>query len=356
MGGQRERRVLLADRRQAIKDIDATVSSGANLRSCCKVLKISVRTYRRWQKNSTGDRRMGPKTTPANKLSERERDEVVSVCTSEKYRDKSPAQIVPLLADEGRYLASESTMYRIFKARKLDAHRSRSKPRSVVKPAPLKATGPNQLYSWDITYLPLQVRGMFVYLYFFVDIYSRKIVGYEVHEKQCNEYAANLMRKICKSEGVDKNQLTLHSDNGSPMKGATMLATLQALGVVPSFSRPSVSDDNPYSESLFKTLKYCPKYPSKGFANIEEASRWVAEFVKWYNMEHLHSGIKFVTPAQRHAGEDLQILKKRKEVYEKAKAKKTVRWSKSTRNWDHENVVSLNCLKSREEAGTKEAA
>mgnify|MGYP003337123504 CR=1 FL=1 len=188
---------------------------------------------------------------------------------------------------------------------------------------------------------------MFYYLYFFMDIYSRKIVGYNVHAEQSAEHAAMVIDKICIQENVNKDQLTLHSDNGGPMKGATMLATLQRLGVVPSFSRPSVSDDNPYSEALFRTAKYCPLYPSKPFQSLSHAKEWVERFVNWYNEEHLHSGIKFVTPASRHRGEDIFLLCKRDKVYQAAKKKHPERWSGKTRNWSHVDEVYLNHLKGK---------
>jgi putative transposase len=166
----------------------------------------------------------------------------------------------------------------------------------------------------------------------FMDIYSRKIVGHRVYECESMEHSASLVEEVCLKERILKDQLIIHSDNGGAMKGATMLATLQRLGVVPWFSRPRVSDDNPYSESLFKTMKYCPAYPSKPFSSIEEAQSWVNEFVDWYNNEHLHSGIKFVTPSSRHEGRDEEILEKRKQVYEKAKRNNPSRWSRETRN------------------------
>ena len=152
------------------------------------------------------------------------------------------------------------------------AHRRSERPAQTrTKPRAVCATAPNQLYSWDITYLPALIRGQFFYLYLFVDIFSRKIVGWQVYEEENSALAGELFRDLCHREGIQSKQLILHSDNGSPMKGSTMLATLQQLGVMPSFSRPSVSNDNPYSESLFKTLKYRPKYPLKPFAGVTEA-------------------------------------------------------------------------------------
>jgi transposase InsO family protein len=161
------------------------------------------------------------------------------------------------------------------------------------------------------------------------------------------------MTDICQREGIKSDQVTLHSDNGSPMKGATMLATLQQLGVIPSFSRPSVSNDNPYSESLFRTLKYRPEYPEKPFAGLVAARDWVQSFVHWYNTEHFHSAIKFITPEQRHAGEDREILEKRKAVYEQAKSRNPNRWSGDIRNWNPVKEVGLNPEKKKTKSEEK---
>ena len=178
-------------------------------------------------------------------------------------------------------------------------------------------------------------------------MFSRKIIGWDIHQSQDSILSTELLEKICKSENINKLQVTVHSDNGDPMKGATMLATMKKLGVMPSFSRPSVSNDNPYSESMFKTLKYCPMFPSKPFENIEAAIVWMQKFTNWYNTEHLHSGINFVTPSSKHAGLDIEILKNRNEVYEKAKLQNPERWSGETRNWDPVTVVKLNPLKEK---------
>jgi len=303
-----------------------------------------MKTLERWKKCSE-DKRRGPRTVPANKLSEEEREEIIKIATSEEFKDDSPCQIVPALADRGKYVASESTFYRILREEKMLEHRGKSKERNYNnKPAPLVATGPNQVYSWDITYLKAAITGTFFYLYMFMDIFSRKIVGFTVHETESMDFSSRLLSEICKAENISREQLVLHSDNGSPMKGATMLATMKHLGVVPSFSRPKVSDDNPYSESLFKTLKYCPEYPSKPFSSIEAAREWVEQFVDWYNNKHLHSGIKFVTPEDRHRGKDSEILKRRKVVYETAKLSNPNRWSGKTRNWDRVECVYLNYL------------
>ena len=276
--------------------------------------------------------------------------------TSKEFMDKSPWQIVPTLADRGIYVASEATFYRILKEEKMLIHRGRSGPKTQTPPAPLIATGPNQVWSWDITYLKSPIKGKYYFLYMIMDIYSRKITGWSVRDSESMDYSSELINETCFNEKISKEQLTLHSDNGGPMKGATMLATLIDLGIMPSLSRSGVSDDNAYSESLFKTLKYCPAYPTKPFEDIAAAIRWVEKFVNWYNNVHLHSGIKFVTPNDRHNGKDAEILKARSLVYEKAKNKQPNRWSKEVRNWDVINEVKLNPLRSKEREGKQEAA
>ena len=174
------------------------------------------------------------------------------------------------------------------------------------------------------------------------DIFSRAIVGWRVEECESAQYSAELIDQSCQEQNVTKDQMSLHSDNGSPMKGATMLATLQRLGVTPSFSRPSVSNDNPFSESLFRTLKYVPMFPARPFASLDEARAWVEKFVSWYNTDHLHSEIRFVTPQARHKGLDGEILNQRAQVYQEAKTKNPIRWSGATRNWSRILEVVLN--------------
>jgi len=252
---------------------------------------------------------------------------------SPEFRDLSPNQIVPILADRGTYIASESTMYRALRQAGLATHRSASRP-PRKRPEELVATRPNQIWSWDITYLKSPIRGCFYYLYMAVDVFSRKIVGASVHDRESGTHASALMRTACAATGLPISPDVLHSDNGSVMRGSTLLATLQELGIASSFSRPRVSDDNPFSEALFRTCKYRPDFPAGPFKGLEQARSWVAAFVDWYNEEHRHSGIRFLTPGQRHRGQDHEILAARKATYEAARMRKPHRWSRSTRNWD----------------------
>jgi transposase InsO family protein len=284
-----------------------------------------------------------------HRLSEDEKQAIVKVSSKPEYRDQSPWQIVARLADTGQYLGSESSFYRVLKQKGLLSHRHNSQPRVHRRPKDLTARNPNQVWSWDITYLNSPIRGAYYYLYLVEDIFSRMIVGWTIEAVESADHGGQLIDRICQEQGIAQGQLTLHSDNGGPMTGATMVATLERLGVIPSLSRPAVSDDNPYSESLFKTLKYRPSYPDRAFSSIDEARQWVSRFVQWYNTEHLHSAIRFVTPGSRHLGKDPAILAKRSVVYEKAKRRNPRRWSGKTRNWSPITEVLLNPKKHNNE-------
>ncbi len=336
------------DRRRAVMLIDEAVRSGARKRKACEVLDITLRTYQRWTWDGqvkTDGRPQAKRPEPANKLTDEERAAVLEVANSPEYRSLPPSQIVPALADEGRYLASESTFYRVLKAAGQQHHRGRShKPQRKV-PSTHCATRPNQVWCWDITWIPGPVRGLFFYLYLIVDLYSRKVVGWEVYEAESSDLAAALVKRACLAEGMATRPMILHSDNGSPMKGATLMETLHRLGITPSFSRPRVSNDNAYAESLFRTCKYRPEYPVNGFADLAQARQWVLRFVRWYNTVHKHSGLKFVTPQQRHSGKDNAILERRKQVYRKAKSCHPQRWSGDIRNWNLSDRVWLNLEK-----------
>jgi putative transposase len=326
--------------------IDEACAAGARVTAACRVVEISPRTLQRWREEGDvkvdGRKEAGAQREPANKLSEHERQQILAVANEPEFAHMPPSQIVPILADRGLYIASESSFYRVLREADQLAHRGKAKSPARQRPAPLQASAPNQLWSWDITYLATTIKGTFFYLYLIMDVYSRKIVGWEVFETESAEQAAQVFRKAHLREGIRAESLVLHSDNGSPMKGATMLSTLQRLGVMPSFSRPSVSDDNPYSEALFKTLKYHPGFPDKPFDSLQEAREWVAGFQHWYDQVHRHSALKFVTPAQRHLGEDGVILEQRHALYVAAKARRPERWSGPSRNSVPEKTVYLN--------------
>ena len=373
-------------RLQLIALIEAACRAGARVRKACALVGLSVRTLERWRVPSpplqplqsprptelplqpdtqpkvqpetpqealpvsvltpSADRRVAGLRrpfTPHNKLSPTEVARAMNLINSAPFSHLPPSQIVPRLADTGVYIASESTFYRLLRQHgQLGHRRAEQPPQRCRKPRALVAQATGEVFCWDITYLPTTVAGAFYYLYLFIDLFSRKIVGWQVFERESSALAASLVADICASEGILPGRLTLHSDNGSPMKGETMLATLQRLGIAPSRSRPSVSNDNPFSESCFRTIKYRPECPVKPFNDVREARLWAGAVVHWYNTEHRHGNIQFVTPEQRHAGLDQALLIERDQVYREARTKNPERWSTKTRNWDYINHVNLN--------------
>ena len=312
---------------------------GARSSRICDGINISIRSLQRWRKN-LADRRKGPKRH-YKVFSAKERIEILSLLLSEEYCDYPPHQIVAKLADQGVYKGSASSMYKILREENLLAHRGRSKKPTHTPKLETKATGPNQVWCWDITYIPSKLRGHWYFLYVFEDIYSRKIVGYKLEKEESDVASESLFTHCLKAEGITGERLRLHNDNGNVMKGYFFTEKLKSLGVIQSFSRPSVSNDNPYIESLFKTMKYRPHYPYRPFRSMQEAETWIGGFVKWYNNHHLHSGIQYVTPVSRHIGEDETILSQRRKIFQKAQAKKPWRWSKAPKNWQPETTVEL---------------
>jgi transposase InsO family protein len=334
------------ERQRIVESINHAVTHGARKTKACETIGLKMRTLQRWINGGNVNEDKRPKAKrpePANKLSEQEKHAIISCCNRVEFAHLSPNQIVPKLADQGEYLASESSFYRILKHENQLQHRGRSQvKRKISKPTSYSATTPNQVWSWDISYLPTGVIGLHYYLYLFMDIYSRKIVGADVYESENGSDAAVLLQRSMWSEKCIEKNLVLHSDNGAPMKSFTLREKMYDLGVVTSRSRPRVSNDNPYSESLFKTLKYCPQWPTQGFTSLAEARLWVDHFTTWYNEEHQHSRISYVTPTERHDGKDKAILKKRKQLYLQARKSQPSRWSGDVRKWEFIEAVELN--------------
>jgi transposase InsO family protein len=349
--GGRGRLTSAAHRRKAIELISEAHAAGAGLVRACGEIGICLRTLKRWRKALIGDgvghdRRKGSPRRVLHKLSAEERQRILLTSNQAEYASLPPGQIVPALADQGLYIGSESSFYRVLHAHGQVHRRGRARPPQEPRAVPrLKAAGANQLWSWDITYLPTTVRGIWLYLYLVIDVWSRKVVAWDVDEREDPAIAADLVSRACLRERVSKGRakpLILHADNGNAMRAATLESRLEELGVLRSFSRPRVSNDNPYSESLFRTVKYRPDYPRKPFASKEQACEWVAAFVDWYNHRHRHSGIKFVTPVQRHSGSSIAICKQRAAVYEKARRAHPTRWSRHTRCWRQPEEVWIN--------------
>lgn len=340
MGGQRGRLISLEDKMQTIELINEATKNGARKNKACAVLDFSLRSFQRWAKERCEDKRKGALKNVPRKLSETEKQMVIDTACDKQYKDLTPYEIVAILAEQGIYIASERTFYRILNMANMLHHRGNCKPcRKTGKPDELKATGPGQVWCWDITFLKTPVHGLYYYCYMIKDIWTKEIVGWEIHETEDIEIASVLFRRL--QNKYKLRGIKLHSDNGNPMKGATMIVTLHALGVIPSFSRPRVSNDNPYIESLFKTLKYTAGYPGH-FKDLDHARVWMAEFVNWYNTEHRHSAIGFVTPTQRRSGEYKEIINTRNKTMEQARILHPERWGKKSRIWKATEEIFLN--------------
>jgi len=242
-----------------------------------------------------------PRPTPSHALTDAERAEVRNVLNSERFMDLAPRQVYAALLDEGRYLASVSTMYRVLRDHDEVRERRAVRRHPTYKKPELLATGPNQVWSWDITVMRGPRKWEHFALYTVLDIFSRYVVGWMIAETQTSELARQLIAASAKKQAIVPGQLTLHSDNGTPMKGRPLTALLDDLGIDRSHSRPHTSDDNPFSEAQFKTLKYRPDYPDR-FPDIEAARAWARTFVAWYNYHHYHSGLNLLTPASVHYG------------------------------------------------------
>jgi putative transposase len=334
------------DRQILVHQISEARAGGSRQAPACSLAGIDPRTIQRWRKQAGGDRRPDAvRPAPSHALTKEERARIVAVANEPRFAETPPARIVPVLADEGVYIASESSFHRVLRGHGQMNRRGRARPpRRSRPPTTHIASPPGDVWCWDVTFLPATVQGRWFYLYLILDIYSRKIVGFEVHDTDSADHAAHLVRRTALAETIHAmpEKPVLHGDNGATLKGTTVLAMLHWLGIEPSYSRPRVSDDNPYAEALFRTAKYRPEFPVKGFAELDAARQWAERFVHWYNDEHRHSGIGYVTPAQRHAGQDRALLAARHELYQQARHSSPRRWSGQTRDWTPVTAVTLN--------------
>lgn len=255
-------------------------------------------------------------------LSSEERATVLEVLCSDRFLDASPKQVFMTLLDEGTYHCSVRSMYRLLEDHGLAGDRRRGGHRDPgTYPMPvIEATAPNRAWSWDITKLRGPSKGVLYYLYTILDIYSRKVVGWRLALREGADIAEDLIRETTEREGIREGQLTLHADRGGPMIAGGVAELLVGLGVTKSHSRPRVSNDNPYSEAQFKTMKFRPDYPTR-FESALHASDWCRDFVAWYNTVHYHSGIGFLRPDDLHAGRHPAILQRRRATLDQARAR-----------------------------------
>lgn len=284
----------------------------------CDALGFSRATYYRMTRIELHPVEKKKQSSP-RKLTPEEEDKVLLLLNSERFCDMAPGEIYATLLDESVYHCSQRTMYRILERNKQNVQRRQKEPGSYARPE-LLSTEPNQLWSWDITKLKGPKKWTYYYLYKIMDVYSRVVVGWMVAYRESAELAGRLINETCRRQNIKRDQLTLHADRGSSMKSTTVGQLLADLGVTKTHSRPHVSNDNPYSESLFKTLKYRPDFP-ECFGCIEDSRNFCRDFFNWYNKEHKHSGIAWLTPEDVHYGRVEEVVSKRQvimdEVYKK---------------------------------------
>jgi putative transposase len=254
-----------------------------------------------------------PRPQPAHALSAAEKAAVQTILNSDRFCDQAPRQVYAHLLDEGRYLCHWRTMYRILAENGPVQERRPQRQRRVYRKPHLLATGPNQVWSWDITLLPGATRGHFYYLYVILDVYSRYVVGWLLALCESAALAEELVAVTCARQDIQREQLTLHADRGSAMRALTLAQLLTELGVAKSHTRPYTPNDNPYSEAQFKTLKYRPDYPGQ-FLNWADAQNWLQAFFHWYNQEHRHTSLALMTPAAVHYGRAKQVSRQRQQV------------------------------------------
>ena len=274
----------------------------------CQALGVSRATFYRRRRSTPGHQQ--PRPTPARALCEAEREQVLDVLAGRRFVDRAPAEVVATLLDEGRYLCSERTMYRILAADQPVRERRNQREHPQYAKPELVATAPNQTWSWDITKLLGPTKWTYFYLYVVLDIFSRYAVGWMVADRENSVLASHLIEETCHKQGVQPQVLTLHSDRGAPMTSKCTAQLLADLGVTRSLSRPQVSDDNPFSEAQFKTLKYHPGFPGR-FHDITAAMAFCRTFFPWYNTEHRHGGIAMLTPNDVHHHRAQSVLDQR---------------------------------------------
>ena len=288
-----------------------TLRTEVGTRQACGALGVSHSTlYRRLKPPVTYKARPAPPLA----LSDQERRSVIDLFHCERFQDDAPRQVYAALLDEGQYHCSIRTMYRILESEHGDVkERRRHVQRPAYQKPELLATKPNEVWSWDITKLKGPAKWTYFYLYVIMDIFSRYVVGWMVAHRESATLAKRLIESTCAKQGISSGQLTVHADRGSSMKSKCVAQLLSDIGVTKTHSRPHVSNDNPYSEAQFKTLKYCPQFPER-FGSIQDSRVFCQDFFPWYNKEHRHSGIGLVTPEQLHYGIAEEIVKNRQKV------------------------------------------
>lgn len=318
--------------------LDARVSAHAEavtVKRACAAFGVNERSYRHRRQRDDGRLQVRPPTLPKPRaphpaaLSFSEKEQILAALCEPRFVDLAPAQVYSTLLDEGVYLCSERQMYRVLAERGLIRERRRGghQHAGIYGVPRLEAAAPNQVWTWDITALRGPTKGVKYFLYTIIDIYSRAVVGWTVHDVESAKHARRLIRETCRRHSVDRDRLVIHADRGSPMISGTVAELLNELGVGKSHSRPRVSNDNPFIESHFKTLKYRPNYPDR-FDSIRHARSWCRTFFRWYNDVHYHSGIGYLRPADLHTGNHTVIIEHRQSTLDAAAAAHPERFTK----------------------------
>ena len=299
---------------------------GVAEKTTCGFFGIAVRTIQNWRSKGLRDKRKGSShPTSRHALTQEEWDALFKIATSKRFQDHTPEQMIATLAQEGVYIASTSSMYRVLRRRKALSHRSESrKPRATTMSTPITVTEPNLVWSWDITWLRTPVRGIFLYAYTVIDLFDRSIVGWCIETYESDELSKQLFARITRDLKIIPQ--IIMADNGHPMRGMTLAVFLDSLMISRSYSRPRCSNDNAFIESWHKTLKYSVGYP-KMFENVEVARIWYANFIHWYNNTHQHSGLAYVTPMQVRTGEAEELFIERNKTILAARKRNPLRWS-----------------------------
>lgn len=319
-------------RRKAIELIDEAVEHGARQKEACRNLGIDGKTFRSWKGTcNKGDtledgRHNAVHPSPKWALKPEEEEKMVEFAERPENQGLTPTMLFFSLLDSGLYYASQRQWYRVLRKKAVTGNLDKKSCGSVLFGDETSASGPNQLWSWDITYLGSGVKGLYYFLYVIIDVYSRKIVAADVWTVQSAGNASELLTRAFVSEGLTTDiRRVLHSDNGATMRAEEFLERLRSLNIVESYSRPRHSNDNPFSESLFSTLKRMRGYQQR-FSSLESARKWVDSFVEYYNNHHCHSGINYFTPNEAHTGMAKEKAEKRTRVVEEARSKNPLRW------------------------------
>ena len=294
-----------------------SLSEQVGVEKACEVFGLARSNYYRWRKSPQGASDETVRPTPSWSLSREEQQKVLETLHTDRFIDQSPREVYATLLDEGLYLCSVRSMYRILNQHGEVRERRDQLRHPVYKKPELLATGSNQVWSWDITKLLGPAKWTYFYLYVLLDIFSRYVVGWMVAPQESASLAKKLIEESCVKQSIRSGQLVIHSDRGPSMRSKPVALLLADLGVTKSHSRPHVSNDNPFSESQFKTMKYRPEFPER-FGSLEDARTFCRDFFSWYNTQHYHSGIGLLTPEQVHDGLAQQIVKERQEVLKRA--------------------------------------